>query len=128
MPWPTGSSCVCYEYSHTTRYTVLLIFLAPSGSPVSTQARAINSTTIELRWELPPPDEQNGIVTSFLINITVTETKATYIVNATDNAVNITELHPHYSYSLAVAAVTTGGTGPYSQPVSAVTHEDGKIF
>ncbi len=101
---------------------------APSGSPISTRAQAINSTTIELRWELPPPEKQNGIVTLFLINVTVTETKATYLVNSTANAVNITELHPHYGYSLAVAAVTSGGAGPYSQPVSAVTHEDGKYL
>lgn len=99
---------------------------APSGSPINTQARTINSTTIELRWELPPPEEQNGIVTSFQINITVTETKAIYLINSTANAINITELHPHYGYSLSVAAVTAGGVGPYSQLVSAVTHEDGK--
>ena len=101
---------------------------APSGSPISTQARAIDSTTIELSWELPPQEEQNGIVLSFQINVTVIETKATYLVNSTGSIVNITELHPHYGYSLAVAAVTAGGVGPYSQPISTITHEDGKLF
>ena len=104
------------------------LFIVPSGSPVNVQARTVDSTTIELQWELPLPGERNGIVIFFQVNVTATETKSTLIVNSTNDMMNITSLHPHYHYSLAVAATTSKRVGPYSQPVTAITFEDGKDY
>ena len=52
-----------------------------------------------------------------------------FVVNATTAAaVNLTELHPYYGYSLQVAAVTSQGAGPFSDPVSITTPESGEMF
>ena len=34
-------------------------------------------------------------------------------------------LHPHYNYTVRMAAVTNAGIGPFSAPVTATTLEDG---
>ena len=71
-------------------------------------------------------ETQNGIITLYRINITISETKTSFVVNATTaGALNLTALHPYYSYSIQVAAVTSQGVGPFSEPVTITTPEDG---
>ena len=99
----------------------------PSGSPLNLDVRTIDSTTIELVWTEPPIETHNGIIVSYFINISVSNTKTSFVVNATTAApLNITELHPYYGYSLRVAAVTSQGAGPFSEAVSITTPEDGE--
>jgi hypothetical protein len=107
----------------------IFFFLAvPSGSPLNLTARAIDSTTIELVWSEPPIETQNGIIISYFINISISNTKTSFVVNATAAApLNLTELHPYYGYSLRVAAVTSRGVGPFSDPVTITTPEDGEF-
>ena len=70
----------------------------------------------------------NGVIVSYQINVSVSETKTNFIVNATTAAaLNITQLHPYYGYTFRVAAVTSQGAGPLSSPVSITTPEDGKL-
>lgn len=103
-------------------------FPVPSASPVNVQARIINTTTIELIWAEPPLDTQNGIIISYRISIAVSETKTNFVINTTTAAaLNITDLHPYYGYSLRVSAVTSRGEGPFSDPVSVTTPESGKF-
>ena len=111
-----------------TELSAFFIHAAPSGSPLNLNARAIDSTTIELVWSEPPLETQNGIIISYVINVSISNTKTSFIVNATAAApLNITELHPYYGYSLRVAAVTSQGAGPFSEPVTITTPEDGEF-
>ena len=106
----------------------IFVHAVPSGSPLNLNARTIDSTTIELVWSEPPLETQNGIIISYVINISISNTKTSFVVNATAAApLNITELHPYYDYSLRVAAVTSQGAGPFSEPVSITTPEDGEF-
>ena len=104
-------------------------FAVPSAAPLNVSARIVDTTTIELAWVEPPVETQNGIIISYRINVAISETKTSFSVNATTAAaVNLTELHPYYGYSIQVAAVTSQGAGPLSDPVSITTPEDGRFY
>ena len=79
-------------------------------------------------WTEPPIDAHNGIILSYNIILMVTNTMDTLSVNTTSTSVNITGLHPFYTYSLRVASMTIYGAGPYSDDVLVTTPEDGKFI
>ena len=102
-------------------------YSVPSESPDVVSSAAVDSTTIEMTWTEPPINTHNGIILSYNIIVTVTNTMDTISVNTISTSVNITGLHPFYMYSLRVAGVTRYGAGPYSDGVSVTTLEDGKF-
>ena len=117
-----------FIYPFALELTIEFVFTAPSGSPLNLNVRTIDSMTIELAWSEPLLETQNGIIISYIINISVSNTKTSFVINAMTAApLNITELHPYYGYSLRVAAVTSQGVGPFSEPVSVTTPEDGEL-
>ena len=104
-----------------------LYYLAPSGPPLNITTRTVNSTTIQVTWVPPAPEHQNGIIILYDINVTVSETKSNFILNTSTTTLNVTGLHPHYTYTLAVTAVTIR-PGPYSEPQTITTPEDCKFL
>ena len=87
----------------------------------------MSSTIITLFWDPPPADEQNGIITQYRINITEVETGRTFSLFSATTSVNVTSLHPYYTYNCAIAAVTSIGAGPYTSVITVVTLQDGKV-
>ena len=96
----------------------------PSSAPVHLQGSAVNSTTIYLQWQPPLLTDQNGVIRSYLINISVVETGTLLQLTSQTNARNISGLHPFYTYTLTVAAVTIG-PGPYGLVLTVQMPEDG---
>ena len=96
----------------------------PSSAPVSLQGSAVNSTTIQLQWEPPPLSDQNGVIRSYIINISVAETGSSFQLTSETSTLYISNLHPYYIYTLTVAAVTIG-PGPYGQVLTVKMSEDG---
>ena len=88
------------------------------------QGSAVNSTTIYLQWQPPLLADQNGVIQSYLINISVVETGTLLQLTSQTNAQNISGLHPFYTYTLTVAAVTIG-PGPYGLVLTIRMPEDG---
>ena len=88
------------------------------------QGSAVNSTTIQLQWQPPLFSDQNGVIRSYLINIRVVETGATLQLTSQTTAINISGLHPFYTYTLTVAAVTID-PGPYGLVLTIRMPEDG---
>ena len=86
----------------------------PSSAPVHLQGSAVNSTAIQLQWEPPPLSDQNGVIRSYIINISVAETGSSFQLTSETTTLYISNLHPFYTYTLTVAAVTIG-PGPYGQ-------------
>ena len=72
-------------------------------------------------------DTHNGIIRQYSIDIYVSETRENFFKVMSDNSTStvVTELHPYYTYSFKVAAVTTAA-GPQSTEVTARTLENGK--
>lgn len=99
---------------------------APSGSPMNIVTLSLTSTSVQLSWNPPPADQQNGIITDYYINMTEIETGVTVqlmVTGATTLLVNA--LHPYYVYSFFISAATVVGQGPYSTIFSIRTPEDG---
>ena len=106
----------------TLRFT--LSTTVPSSAPVSLQGSAVNSTTIQLQWEPPPLADQNGVIRSYYINISVAETGSVSQLTSETTTLNISNLHPYYTYTITVAAVTIG-PGPYGVAVTIRMPGDG---
>ena len=88
------------------------------------QGNAVNSTTIQLQWEPPAVADQNGVIHSYLINISVAETGSVFQLTSETTALNISGLHPYYTYNLTVAAVTIG-PGPFGAVLTIQLPENG---
>ena len=69
--------------------------------------------TIQLMWAPPPLYQQNGVITSYLINVTERETGLVFSRSTTALRTVFTNLHPDYVYECRVAAITVA-QGPYT--------------
>ena len=71
--------------------------------------------------------EINGIIREYHINLTGVETGTltTYISSTT--SIEITQLHPYYTYVWVVTAITIG-EGPYTTSNNVTTLQDGKFI
>ena len=75
-----------------------------------------------MRWNPPHAEQQNGLIREYFVNITEEDTGREFQIMTGSPAaeLQVQFLHPHYLYTLAVAAVTTA-VGPFSYSVQAVT-------
>ena len=85
----------------------------------------MSSKSAHLSWEPPNPEEQNGVLTGYFVNITSTDGDGFQFFSVS-NQPRVDSLNPHGTYLLTVAAVTAAGIGPSSPAVTATTLEDGK--
>jgi len=98
----------------------------PTSSPRITTAVAVAPMTVELSWDPPSPDEQNGIIVYYIINITAIHPHVgeTFQQNCTLVPCNVSHLYPHHTYQFSVSAVTIA-PGPYSETHTVTTLESG---
>ena len=102
-----------------------LSITAPSEAPLNLSGHAVNSTTIALMWDTIAVENQNGILRHYLVSVTEVETDEVEVYTAATTQLNISRLHPYYTYTCVVAAVTNS-VGPFSHNVSIITPQDGK--
>ena len=91
---------------------------------------ANSSTSITARWQLPPVDSRNGIITGFKLfykkrNTTLEPTSFT-IHNRTTNTKVVAKLDEDTEYEFQVLAFTSVGDGPKSSVEVERTREDGE--
>ena len=76
----------------------------------------------------PPVDEQNGIITNYVINITEDNTGEEFHVSTSNTSLTIDDnLQPYYTYICVIAAETSVGEGPFGSNISFTTHEYGRL-
>lgn len=100
-----------------------LWYPGPGDNPTNATGMALNSTYIYLSWDHPPEEFHHGVIRHYLINTTEQETGRTFQLTSEQTEINIGQLHPHYIYHCAIAAVTVA-KGP-SVIVTVRTEEDG---
>ena len=97
---------------------------APSSSPVMLTFNNITESRFSLVWQDPPPEDQNGIIRIYFINITEEQTGRHFQLTSSIPHILVEFLHPSYTYECTVAASTVD-IGPYSPPVILTTLESG---
>ena len=102
----------------------------PAASPENVQATNISSTAIMVTWEEAPAIDQNGIIINYEVRfepLQFTAELSTNTINTPDLSVTITGLEEYVEYNISVRAYTSVGPGPYSDPVTERTSEDGTV-
>ena len=100
----------------------------PAASPENVQATNISSTAIMVTWDEVPAIDQNGIIINYEVRFEpqqFTGELSTDTINTPDLLVTITGLEEYVEYNIGVRAYTSVGPGPYSDPVTERTSEDG---
>jgi len=69
---------------------------------------------------------RNGIIQHYLVNVTELNTGITSSYTASRTNFTLFSLHPYYSYSITVSAVTIA-TGPPSSPIVVTTDSESKL-
>lgn len=83
--------------------------------------------SIELRWDPPKPDEINGNIVAYYINITHVESGESHSFHVGNTQLfSGSGFHPYYTYICTVFAVTVG-PGPGSA-INITTRETGKTL
>ncbi len=100
----------------------------PGSSPEKLSLAEVTSRSAVLTWDPPPYEDQNGVIISYLISVTINETGETFILSTNDTSLSITGLRPYRTYMCTISASTSVGVGPYSTGVIVETLEDGEGF
>ena len=96
----------------------------PSQSPTSVTATVLDSTGVSVHWGPVSQIDQNGIITHY--EVEYTSSISTAVSNTTTlMSLSINGLEEYIEYTLRVRAFTSMGAGPFSQPVTVTTLQDG---
>lgn len=105
----------------------LSVFLttAPSSAPRAVRGRPLSSRSINLQWQPPSFEHQNGRIVSYEIQCDIVDTSTDQLLTLTSITTEktINGLHPYYTYQCSVSAVTVAA-GPFSTSVNITTHQD----
>jgi len=134
----TVAELLCIINSH-----IVLYHTVPTEAPLNVMVTVETSRSIMLSWDPPSLEQQNGILTEY--HVIIMETQILYLDNGTvyspmgnnfNKTYNVSEgrmqlvemLHPSYNYTVMIAAATEPGIGPFSDPITVTTLEDGECF
>ena len=80
-----------------------------------------------ISWMLPAPEGQNGIITSYSLQILKADTSQmhTYKRNGSHTDILIEGLQPSVEYGCSLAAENEAGLGPFSDPLTVSMPSDG---
>ena len=81
-----------------------------------------------MSWEIPLPEDQNGIIIGYVINIGGVESEEMLQFFTIANNLTVTSLTPFTTHLCMVAANTSVGRGPFSTTILVRTSEEGLLF
>ena len=90
----------------------------PTGAPQNVNVTIINSSALQVLWDAPVFEEQNGLIRFYQLLITEIERETQLSITVADELKAIvSDLHALYSYQVQVAASTVE-IGPFSELVT----------
>ena len=92
--------------------------LAPSGAPQNFFIGA-NGSSLMVSWDPPLPEDSNGVITSYLLACDSEDADNFELLLNPIFLIILYDLAPFTEYACSIAASTSAGIGPYSEPVSA---------
>lgn len=104
----------------------------PPSPPDNVEVIVISSTSIMVTWDEVPSIDQNGLIIEYEVQNIPQETFGGVIgvemLNATDLFYVLDDLEEFTNYTVSVRAYTIVGPGPYSDPITNQTFQDGKLL
>ena len=92
----------------------------PSSSPINVQVELTSISSLSIRWNPPVESDQNGRIIAYKVNcLGANESSSIRLANISSDAkgLHIKNLIENMQYCISVAARTSLGYGPYSQPI-----------
>ena len=112
---------------HVLSYPILS--LGPHAPPQNVSENSTTSTSIFVKWNDVPSEDQNGIIRSYTVRYRAVGALGPFdMTTVFTKEVNLTDLIKDESYNVSVLATTDKGDGPYSDPEIFTTNEDRKYF
>ncbi|NXM71330.1 SDK2 protein, partial [Serilophus lunatus] len=99
----------------------------PTGAPQNVAVQAATATQLDVTWEPPPVQSQNGDIQGYKIHFweaqRQNESTRVKTLFLPENGVKLKNLTGYTSYWVSVAAFNAAGDGPRSPPVKARTQQ-----
>ena len=103
--------------------SIAIFCVVPTSPPQNVTITSQNSTQVAFEWSPPPAIEINGHLQFYIVQLTESRTGRGWSITVSDTQIELDFLHPYYTYTFTVAAVTIGH-GSYSDTYMFVTDED----
>ncbi|MGH0129282.1 UNVERIFIED_CONTAM: hypothetical protein FKN15_038665 [Acipenser sinensis] len=96
-------------------------------APQNIQVNPLTSSQLEIQWDAPPVETQNGNIQGYKIYYWETgnhnETEKLKIMFLPETTVRLKNLTSYTSYSVKICAFNAAGAGPQSEPRQGRTHQ-----
>lgn len=99
---------------------------APSDIPQNVTLEPASSTSIIIRWEPPPKESQNGIITGYKVRYKLKGSRRgdTITTDGNRRLYALSGLEKGAQYSVKIAALSVNGTGPATDWMTAETYQN----
>ncbi|CAJ1053978.1 protein sidekick-1-like isoform X2 [Xyrichtys novacula] len=98
---------------------------APSVAPQPIRVSAVSPSILEVTWDTPPPETQNGLIQGYKIHYwerdKQNQSEKVKVIFVPDTRVHLTNLTSYTPYLVTLTAFNTAGDGPPSDPRGART-------
>ena len=98
---------------------------APTAPPENLTVVDHSPSSVDLTWDPPPYEMQNGRIRQYIIEVTEVETGKAFEFTANGTNTTISGLVPFYNYTCTISAETVG-VGPASDEITFVLPEGRK--
>lgn len=108
------------------KYSTHAVYLysAPSGPPQNVTLGVNDSRSITLNWNHPLPEDINGIILDYTINISYSNGVTSFQTGSNSTVYIVGSLQAFVAYTCVIAAHTSVGQGPFSNSITLTTPED----
>lgn len=107
----------------------IFLSLGPHAPPQNVRENGTTPTSIFVKWDDVPSEDQNGIIRSYTVRYRVVGVLGPFDnTTVVTKEANLTGLIKEESYNVSVLATTDTGNGPYSVPIILTTNENSKYF
>uniref|UniRef100_A0A0A9YF81 Fibronectin type-III domain-containing protein n=1 Tax=Lygus hesperus TaxID=30085 RepID=A0A0A9YF81_LYGHE len=112
--------------SNSEEITVRTLSDVPSDSPSNVTVDAVSSSSVIVRWEPPPPEGCNGVITGYKLRYRMRDKKGkseTVTTAGNRRLYEIVNLEKGSVYQVRIWAMTVNGTGPPTDWYTIETYE-----
>ncbi|XP_077460380.1 sidekick cell adhesion molecule 1b [Stigmatopora argus] len=100
---------------------------APSVAPHSIQVSAVSPSSLEVNWDTPPLETQNGLIQGYKVHYwqkgRQNQTEKVKVIFVPNTRILLSNLSSYTHYLVTLTAFNTAGDGPPSDPRGAQTRQ-----